>query len=463
MNLRKIAAQLFIMLSFVTAVHAADFQNVQLKGPKSSSEQFSGTVYGPIDSSDTLWQISQRYRQNKALSIYQVMQAIYELNPEAFEQQNLNLLRNGSILKLPSERYIARVSTQQAREKAEQDSQNIQTSTTTLPAANNLNSVNSQQQAAANAATLEQTKEFIEQKLGAIDEAQNRQFMAIRKQFAESISSVQSILEKNKKLSERLDKVNTNIDEMRGQEQQKSLQMNQIGVSIDELLEKSRQDDAQRAAQMVEQNSSWLDEPITLILLFTLPVLLALAAFAYWMIKRKGPAVVEPLDDDLDNLSLDPLAAEMDDLSDALSAELSGNGGDELDDDSLFGDDDLLDDVLAEELEESLDDALEDSIESSLVDDSENFDDLGDDALDDLLDEEFEVGAEVVEQDDLDSLFDEDDDDLLAEVQDSDDNSDLDDMLTEEDEPQVDTEVDDMEYEEDESLLAPVTDDEEAK
>ena len=32
-----------------------------------------------------------------------------------------------------------------------------------------------------------------------------------------------------------------------------------------------------------------------------------------------------------------------------------------------------------------------------------------------LDDEEFEVGAEVVEQDDLDSLFDEDDD-LLAEV-----------------------------------------------
>ena len=39
------------------------------------------------------------------------MQAIYELNPEAFEQQNINLLKDGSILKLPSERYIARVST----------------------------------------------------------------------------------------------------------------------------------------------------------------------------------------------------------------------------------------------------------------------------------------------------------------------------------------------------------------
>ena len=472
MNLRKIALQLFIMLNFVTAVHAADFQQVQLKGPKNASDQFSGTVYGPIESSDTLWQISQRYRKNNALSIYQVMQAIYELNPDAFERQNINLLRNGSILKLPSERYIARVSSQQARQKAERDSQKLQSNNGSSPAVSSSKSPNAQQQTAANAQTLDQTKEFIEQKLGAIDEAQTRQFMAIRKQFAESINSVQSILDENQRLFERLDKVNTDIDEMRSEEQQKSLQMNQMGESIEELLEKSRQDDAAKAAQMAEQDTSLLDNPLTLILAFTLPVLLVLAAFAYWMIKRKSPAVVKPVEDDIDDLSLDPLAAEMDDLSDALSAELSQGSGDELDDDNLFGDDDLLDDVLSEELEESLDDALEGSIEEPLVDDSEMFDELGDDDLDDVLEEEFEVGAEVVEQDDLDSLFDEDDDllaevdedlvdDLLAEVQDGDDNSDLDNMLVEEDEQQVDAEVDDMEYEEDESLLAPVEADEE--
>jgi pilus assembly protein FimV len=475
MNLRKIAVQLFIMLNFVTAVHAADFQQVQLKGPKNASDQFSGIVYGPIESSDTLWQISQRYRKNNALSIYQVMQAIYELNPDAFERQNINLLRNGSMLKLPSERYIARVSSQQARQKAERDSQKLQSNNGSSAAVSSSKSPNAQQQTAANAQALDQTKELIEQKLGAIDEAQTRQFMAIRKQFAESISSVQSILDENQRLFERLDKVNTDIDEMRSEEQQKSLQMNQMGASIEELLEKSRQDDAAKAAQMAEQNTSLLDNPLTLILAFTLPALLVLAAFAYWMIKRKSPTVVKPVEDDIDDLSLDPLAAEMDDLSDALSAELSQGAGDELDDDNLFGDDDLLDDVLSEELEESLDDALQDSIEEPLVDDSEIFDELGDDDLNDVLEEEFEVGAEVVEQDDLDSLFDEDDDllaevdeveedlvdDLLAEVQDGDDNSDLDNMLIEEDEQQVDAQVDDMEYEEDESLLAPVADDEE--
>jgi pilus assembly protein FimV len=489
MNLRKIAVQLFIMLNIVTAVHA---QQGQLKGPKNSSPRViqpvpqpisraslpvsrpapqnvtrlaSEAMYGPIVSSDTLWQISQLARQNRSHSIYQVMQAIYELNPDAFEQQNLNLLKDGSMLKLPSESYVANVNVQQARQKAESDSQNFQSASPTV------SNIESQQQAAANAETLNQTKELIEKKLGAIDEAQNRQFMAIRKQFAESISSVQNILDENKKLFERLDKVNTDIDEMRSQEQEKSLQMNQMGESIDELLEKSRQNEAEKLAQMEQKEASWLDNPIMLILAFTLPVILILGAFAYWMIKRKGQAPVKPTEeDDVDDLSLDPLAAEMDDLSDALSAELSEEGNDELDDDNLFGDDDLLDDVLAEELEESLDDALEDSIEEPLVDDSEVFDELGDD----LLEDEFEEGSKVVEQDDLDSLFDEDDDllaevdedvsddllaeidedvsdDLLAEVQDAEDHSDLDEMLIEEDEQQVESDVDDMEYEEDET------------
>jgi pilus assembly protein FimV len=463
MNLQKIAVQLLIVLNFVTAIPAAYSQQGNLRGPKNSTPRYSepqpqrqtqpqtqrgnqSDTYGPVVSSDTLWQISQNYRPNNSLSIYQVMQAIYDLNLDAFEQQNLNFLKDGSILRMPSEAYISSVNNSQAKQKAELDAQSLKSNTSSQTA-----------QQAKNTAALDQTRELIEEKLGAIDEAQNRQFLAIRKQFAESISTVQSILDNNQQLSERLNKVNADIDEMRSEGQQKSLQMNQIGESIDELLKKSRQDDALKAAQMAKQETSWLDNPITLILLFTLPILLALSAFAYWMIKRKAPAFVKPEEEDLDDLSLDPIAAEMDNLSDALRAELSGEGDDELDDDNLFGDDDLLDDVLSGELEESLDDALGDSID----DDPEMFDNLGDDDLDELLDEEFEVGSEVVEQDDLDSLFDEDDDDLLAEVQDSDDNSDLDDMLTEEDEPQVDAEVDDIEYEEDESLLAPVTDNDE--
>ena len=457
MNLRKIAIQLLIVLNFISVIPAANSQQGNLRGPKNSSPRYSepqpqiqrgiqSDTYGPIISSDTLWQISKNYRSNSSVSIYQVMQAIYEINPGAFEQQNINFLKDGSILKMPSEAYISNVNNKQAQEKSQLDTKNLKSDTSNQP-----------RQQTLNPASLVQTRELIEQKLGAIDEAQNRQFMAIREQFSESINTVQGILDEKKKLSERLNKLNADIEDMRSEEQQKSLQMNQMGQSIDELLNKSRQEDAVKAAQMAEKDMSWLDNQLMLILLFTLPVLLMLTAFAYWMVKRKVPAVVKPEDDYADDLSLDPFATEMDDLSDKLSAELSEQSDDNFDNDNLFGDDDILDDVLSEELSESLDDALGDGIEDSLIDNSEGFDDLDDDALDDLLEGEFEVGAEVVEQDDIDSLFDEDDD-LLADVKDSDDNSEPEKILLEEDKQLVNADTDDMEYEEDELLL--VTDDE---
>ncbi|WP_293755563.1 hypothetical protein, partial [uncultured Paraglaciecola sp.] len=92
MNLRMIAVQLLIVLILITAIPAANSQQGNLRGPKSATpkyfepqQQFQGgirsRIYGPITSSDTLWQISQNYRPNSSLSVYQVMQAIFELNP----------------------------------------------------------------------------------------------------------------------------------------------------------------------------------------------------------------------------------------------------------------------------------------------------------------------------------------------------------------------------------------------
>ena len=109
---------LLLFTLFFTAPHInvyAQERATQLKGPKDATDQYSGLEYGPIDAQDTLWRIAERYRQNNNLTVYQVMAAIYELNPNAFEQQNLNLLVEGATLKLPSERYIARISPQQAR------------------------------------------------------------------------------------------------------------------------------------------------------------------------------------------------------------------------------------------------------------------------------------------------------------------------------------------------------------
>lgn len=57
---------------------------------------------------DTLWGITRRVRPDSRLTINQTMLAIYEANPEAFEG-NINRLRAGAILRIPSANDVFRI------------------------------------------------------------------------------------------------------------------------------------------------------------------------------------------------------------------------------------------------------------------------------------------------------------------------------------------------------------------
>ncbi len=430
MNLRTLAL-LFVAsltLTFSIGLHSADFQQIRIKGPKSSDSDYSGQTYGPITAADTLWRIASDARQNTDHSIYQVMLATYELNPDAFERNNINLMRDGAILRLPASKYVKRVNEAQAISKVRYDNQLLNLGGETL-GAGATGSVNKK---LASKDDLDETKDIIEKRLGAIDEEQNRQFQEIRQQFAESILSVQTIINENQRVFESLDSVNKDLAEIRNQEEMRDEQMSQMGKSIEELLAKSRDAEAKAlAAQQQGGFTDWLMKPLTLIISSILVSLLILGGFAYWLVKRKKP---QEMDLDLLATKDEPadtyVASEMDDLSDALSEELIS----ELDDDNLFGEQDVPDDVLAEELKESFDDAqeLDDTQE---LDGKEEFDDLGDDMLvpDSELNptEEFEAGSDELDQDDLDNLF-EDEDDLLAEIDEEMDNISLSDEDKEE-------------------------------
>ncbi|AWF80600.1 hypothetical protein BTJ40_07130 [Microbulbifer sp. A4B17] len=59
-------------------------------------------VYGPVSSSDTLWEIALQNRASREFSVQQTMLAIQRLNPEAFINDNINLLKKGAVLRLPN-------------------------------------------------------------------------------------------------------------------------------------------------------------------------------------------------------------------------------------------------------------------------------------------------------------------------------------------------------------------------
>ncbi|MCH9690441.1 MAG: hypothetical protein K0U59_00045 [Gammaproteobacteria bacterium] len=63
-------------------------------------------VYGPVATNQTLWSIALDTRKNTQLSVQQTMLAIQRLNPHAFINGNINLLKAGTVLRLPTAQEV---------------------------------------------------------------------------------------------------------------------------------------------------------------------------------------------------------------------------------------------------------------------------------------------------------------------------------------------------------------------
>ncbi|MBM6550115.1 FimV/HubP family polar landmark protein [Marinomonas ostreistagni] len=59
-----------------------------------------------VERGNTLWSIAGQSRPNNQLTIYQTMMAIQALNEDAFYANNINLLREGAVLRLPTQEQI---------------------------------------------------------------------------------------------------------------------------------------------------------------------------------------------------------------------------------------------------------------------------------------------------------------------------------------------------------------------
>lgn len=78
--------------------------------------------YGPVPHGATLWGLAHQLRPSASISINQMMIALYNANPDAFVG-NINRLKAGYVLRIPSRDEIAGVSTAEAtRMVAEQNS-----------------------------------------------------------------------------------------------------------------------------------------------------------------------------------------------------------------------------------------------------------------------------------------------------------------------------------------------------
>jgi len=81
---------------------------------RSQAATYNGDTYGPVSSNDTLWNIAIKVRPSRDFSVQQTMIAIQRLNPDAFINDNINLLRKGQVLRVPTTEQVAELTFNQA-------------------------------------------------------------------------------------------------------------------------------------------------------------------------------------------------------------------------------------------------------------------------------------------------------------------------------------------------------------
>lgn len=89
-----------------TADRSAESMRRQARVEQSRSSGYRSDTFGPTGASDTLWTIASAVRPDDSLSMQQVMLALQDLNPDAFIGNNINRLKRGEILRVPTVEQI---------------------------------------------------------------------------------------------------------------------------------------------------------------------------------------------------------------------------------------------------------------------------------------------------------------------------------------------------------------------
>ena len=79
--------------------------------------------YGPVQEGETLWQIAQFARPDDSVTMSQMMLALLYANPDAFIDQNINRLKRGAVLRIPTKEESLAVAAAEAAAQVREQSQ----------------------------------------------------------------------------------------------------------------------------------------------------------------------------------------------------------------------------------------------------------------------------------------------------------------------------------------------------
>lgn len=117
-----------------SSARSAESARRQARAKQSRGAGYGADTFGPTGASDTLWTIAASVRPDSSLSMQQVMLALQDLNPDAFIGNNINRLKRGEVLRIPSADQIRSRTRAEATRVVAQQNQELQQRKRTLDA-----------------------------------------------------------------------------------------------------------------------------------------------------------------------------------------------------------------------------------------------------------------------------------------------------------------------------------------
>ncbi|MCH1923685.1 pilus assembly protein FimV [Shewanella sp. C32] len=422
-------AAIFSAVAVPLFVPQAQSEVLKVTGPNGETRQ-QVRQYGPTSVNDTFWSIAQKVRPDDSISIYQVMAAIFEANPQAFTSDNYNSLERGMILLIPSKEVMAAIPVNLARSRAEQDDRNWNSKAVTTAAAKPVPKLTPEVSTPAPKATppTQAAKPAPKAAESAVVNAANAELEALRQengQLKQQLADLQQSLASSESQREALQLQNKSLDERFAQidaeladtKLQLARLKEELAAQAADAEQKAAAAQAETQAPAVEMPSdTWrnlLDNPLLLGAITGGPALLLLLLLWFFLHRKRAAADAAAKNEPMDGAGA---AAPLSGLNSDLDADESAIHLDDEQHDSL---DSLLDvdnidlqpEIELEHEDEQMAMAQEMFVDSGASDDAELLAADEGQSLDDLWaeamgEQEPAPQQKAAAKDDFDSLLD---------------------------------------------------------
>ncbi|HGZ7339382.1 TPA: FimV/HubP family polar landmark protein [Vibrio parahaemolyticus] len=349
--------------------------------------------FGPTGENQTLWSIASELRPSRNVSVQQTLLAIYRINPQAFDNQNIHELIPGSRLRVPSLEQVRSATTEQAVAIMKAHELRLKQPKPEKPAPVKQIEVKPKPVAEPTAPKTPVVAPLKPEPVKPVETTANvppvstspqgeKQVSDLKDKLQGSQSELESLEEKNHRLRLMLSQVQSEVETLKSELNDEE----RIRSEVEKLLAEERQ----RVAEQQRMQPSTMDKILSNGWLVGLAALIPGALLALLVVmllgrrsKAKEEEAAQQQTQDIDPLAAPIGLAAADQLDDELSL-----------DDDLFGDDDS--EPLLEQDEKA---ELEEDVFANLDDEELDFNLEGDDGEDPF--------AGIGDDGDLDVGFDE--------------------------------------------------------